>query len=682
MKKYLLIASALIAVAAVSGCSDITELKSGDAPAPIRFTASIGRGTKATDTSFEQGDKIGLYAGEPLNIVNIPLEYDNGVLKSPQALNWVSGQTGKVSFRAYYPYFEEMESQPEVVPFIVKKDQSKHEDFTKSDLMFATAEGSPSDKSVNLVFDHLLSKLVLEIDNRSGDPVAQVMMGGPLCGSLVNRITGEVGAATANPDSEEEDVIYRPLIETSGTKTQCSLILPPQKTIVEVLVVTAGGRTLGFGAKQTEFLSGKTLKGSVTLQEIPVGEEVEFTLSVSDWEDGGSVRFSDGKLGERTGWNIVYSPSMATKSERIPMQELAPGAFYGQIEDYKSMYEDFVNGYTPFADWFILLSEHDSYSVGCRMNGPQNPYETDTWPVSNGGSFCLTYYDAEIQGPLGVWFYPDEGMVKLEQAAPKWKKLGTGEFVNAFYSWKPAYAKAYPVQIYEDENRPGVYLVYDPFEEWAYQSDLHGPGSMVIDARDPEKVILRPVVFNPYWEGYEVFYNAVPGNRGQGSSYGTLQNGIIRLGNLTVQGRDYNETDFNVNNVIQIVLPGYEREPVLGFNFWDMDEWETVDGQLCAVFRVLPSIDLEGLRYSLYSGRLEVATIRDEVLPAMVAGEGTPVEFTTGEMTYFYVPIPESGNYTFAFYGEPQPAPSKYLFTYSYNYFELPDGSEAEGSNQ
>ena len=676
MKKYLLIASALMAVAAVSGCSDITEMKSGDAPGLIHFTASIGRDTKATDTSFEEGDKVGLYAGEPLNLVNIPLEYDNGALKGAQALYWAAGQTGKVSFRAYYPYFEEIESQPEVVPFIVKKDQSKHEDFTKSDLMFATAEGSPSDKSVNLVFDHLLSKLVLEIDNQSGDPVAQVMMGGPLCGSLVNRITGEVGAATANPDSGEEDVIYRPLIETSGTKTQCSLILPPQKTIVEVLVITAGGHTFGFGAKQTEFLSGKTLKGSVTLHEIPVGEDVEFTLSVTDWAYGGTVSFSDKELGVRTGWNIVYYPSMGVRTERIPMEEKAPGSFYGQIEDYKSFYQEAKSGYIPFADRFILVSEHDGYSVGCRLDAPQDLYEMDEWPVSNGGLFRLNHYDAEIQGPLGVWFYPDEGMVRLEPKEPKWKKLGTGQFVNTFFSWHPAYAKACDVQIFEDENRPGVYKVLLPSDVWD-DSSAHGPDQFVVDARDPEKVILRPMVFYPDWEYYEVFYSAVPGNRGDGNGYGTLKDGVIRLGNFDSQSTDVHTTGQNEADVMQIVLPGYRREPLIGYNFYDMDSWESDGEQYYALIEVRPWLDLEGLRYCLYRGHLDYNTLYGEVKEAMAAGDGTPLEFTPGEALYLYVPVSESGSYTLVFYGEPTTQGS--LFYYTYNTFYLPDESVPEG---
>ena len=678
MKKYLLIASALMAVAALSGCSDIEEAQTSGAPEAIRFTASIGRYTKATDTSFEKGDKIGLYAGEPLNLVNIPLEYDNGVLKSAQTLHWAEGQTGKVAFRAYYPFFEEMESQPEVVPFSVRKDQSKHEDFTNSDLMFASAEASPSDESVKLVFDHLLSKLVLEIDNQSGDPVAQVLVGGPLRASLVNRVTGAVGAATVNPEESEDEVIYKPLVEQSGNKTQCSLILPPQKADVGVVVLTAGGRTAAFMAKQADLVSGKMHKGVLTLKEIPVGDEVEFTLSVEEWKEGGSFRFSDQELGERTGWNIIYYPSLYNRSERVPMTEVAPGAFYGQLEDYKSFYYDYLNGYTPFADRFILCSEHDMFVVGNRINDAIDPYEMDKWPVSNGGSFILRYYDSAEEGPLGVWFFPDEGVVQFEANAPKWKKLGTGQFVNTFYHWSAGWAKLSDVLIMEDETRPGVYQVVRPFADWSDDMDYHGPESLLIDARDPEKVILRPAVFYPDWNYYEVFYSAVPGNRGSGNGYGTLKNGVIRLGNFDSYTKTDQTTGVNTGNLIQIVLPGSTREPLIGYNYFDMDEWESDGEQNYALFEIRPWLDLEGLRYCLYRGHLDVNTLNNEVKAAMAAGEGTPLEFTPGEPFNLYIPIPESGTYTLAFYGEPLTEGS--LFSYSFNNFTLPDDSKPENS--
>lgn len=672
MKKYLLIASALFAFAALSGCSNIDEAQSGGTPETIHFTASIGHFTKATDNSFEQGDKIGLYAGEPLNLVNVPLEYDNGVLKSAQPLRWAEGQTGKVSFRAYYPFFEQMESQPEVVPFSVRKDQSKHEDMTKSDLMFASAEASPSDESVKLVFNHLLSKLVLEIDNQSGDPVSQVLVGGPLRASRVNRITGEVGAATESPEEGDDEVIYRPLIEQSGNKAQCSLILPPQRADVAVLLVTVGGRTAGFRARQADFVSGKMHKGVLTLKEIPIGDEVEFTLSVEEWASGGSIRFSDGELGVRTGWNICYYPSLGAKMERIQMEELAPGAFYGQIEDYKSFYYDYANGYTPFADRFFLVSEHDAYIMGPRMYDPQDMYEMEEWPVSNGGMFRFSNYDGESQGPLGVWFYPDEGVVRFEPKTPKWKKLGTGEFVCTFYTWSAASAKDCDVEIFEDENRPGVYKVALPFELWE-DSYVHGPESFVVDARDPEKVILRPMLFFPNWEYYEMFYSAVPGNRGDGSTYGTLKNGVIRLGILDSWTKDVHTTGLNDNNVMQIVLPGYTREPLVGYNYYDVDNWENEDGQNYAVFMVRPWLDLEGLRYCVFRGHVDYNTLKNEVKAAMAAGAGTSLEFTPGQPFDLLVPIPESGTYTLAFYGEPSTEGS--LFYYTYHTFDLPDGS-------
>ena len=678
MKKLLYIASAFIALATLWGCA---ETNGPEAPAEgglIRFTASVGQYTKATDTGFEEGDKIGLYAGTPLNLVNIPLTYSRNALTSEQELRWGDGQTAKTTFRAYYPYFAQMESQPEVIPFIVKKNQSQHKDYTVSDLMFATTEASPADESVKLQFNHLLSKLILEIENQTTDPVKEVLIGGPLCGSLVNRITGEVGAATANPDESghDDEVIFTPFMEQTTALTQCSLILPPQKATVDVAVLTMSGRICGFEAKQVNFVSGKTLKGTLTIKSVPVGDQTEFTLSIEDWIDGGNLSFSDKQPGNRTGWNICYYPSPNYYLETIPMEEVTAGAFYGVIKDYRSDYNAYTRRGGVLLDEFYFVSNNDRYIFGNHLKTPQNIWDQKEWPVTNGGYFVASEYS----GPLGIWFYPDLGIMEYEPITPKWKKLGTGEFVNTFYNWSLADAKIYGVDIYEDQDRPGVYMVENAFNQQDWDTDFYfnGPYEMIIDASDPEKVILRPIAFYPGDEYGEVFYTNVPGNRWarEEEVYGSLENGVIRFPSLCGYSRKGGRGTYNSSG-IQIVLPGYQRNPLVGFNYYDIDQWETIDGANCAVFELQPWVDVDVIRYMAFPGVVDYNTLSNEVRSRMFSGEGTAIEFTPGRTSYFYVPIAQSGSYTLAFYGE-STSTGKTVYYTSTHTFILPDGSMPE----
>lgn len=676
MKKFFLIACAFIAIAAVSSCTDTNEPQAPVDSGLIRIDATVGTYTKATDTAFEQGDKIGLYAGAPLNFTNIPLEYKNNSFTCEQELRWAAGQTGKTSFRAYYPYFAEIESQPENVAFTVKKNQSQHADFTASDLMFATAEASPSDESVKLAFNHLLSKLVVDINNKSGDAIREIMIVGPQRGALVNRVTGAIGNAVADPDDGGDEVIYHPAIAQVDTLTQISLILPPQKCMVGIVVITASGRTSAFVSKNAEFVTGKMLKGAITLKEVPVGDQVEFTLSINDWEEGDSIRFTDKEVGKRTGWSIYYYPSPFYYRKVIRMEEKVAGAFYGVIDDYRSDYYSYSSGTGVLADQFYFISDNDRFIFGTNVKIPQEIWERSEWPVTNGGSFLLESY----AGPLGVWFYPDEGMMEFERISPNWKKLGTGEFVHAFYQWGGQFAKAYDVEIYEDMDRPGVYRLDSPFEYWSEQESFHGPWELTIDASDPEKVMLRPAVFCPGWEYDEMLYTNVPENRGkaddQNAIYGTLKDGIIRFPTLDGYSREYGNNVYN-SNVTQIVLPGYKREPLVDFNYYDLDQWETVNGVPCAVFEIDPWLDIESISYILYPGKLDYNTINNNARADFRAGKGTKVEFTPGQAVNIYIPITQSGLYTLAFYGE-SPTYDKSALYSTNNYFVLPDGSMPE----
>lgn len=643
MKKILWIASAILAAAAVSGCNELKEEFKDLAPQEISFKAGIGQySTKVTDTAFEIGDKMGLFAGAPLNIVNEPLVWDGQKLVPGQKLYWGEGQTSKAKFRAYHPFNGELTTLDGKFPFPVKADQRERKHYVDSDLMFAQAEAAPQDGDVFLGFDHMLSKLVITVDNKSGDAIKDVFLSGLKTEAEIDGVEGKITSALGGA----EDILYPAAVSVAGTAADMyAIIVPPQSARFGLAVVLSSGRTEVFSSEAT-MESGKQYRGSVEIAQQPVGEEVQFTVSVAPWEEGGSFSFKDPNTAvERTGWRMVYYP-VGMQRVMEPMEQTLPGAFKYHFEDWRE------------GDQFFLLSDNDNYIFGCNLAYPQQVWQNDnTWPVENGGAFSLTGFEGE----LNVWFYPDEGVLKYEPLYPEWVSIGEGEVVQdiSYYLFDAAPFAA-RIEIYEDKNHSGVYSIYMPTDSDPERSQYN---NIVIDARNPGKVWMRKCDYYPgWWENYnsDPFYlqSPVPENRIFDSGYsdeyiyGTLQNGIIRLGYLKKTGI-YDQSEDIINPYyFQLVLPGYQRNPVfglsLGSNFYG-NQYE--DGIMYQSLIVKPWPDVENLRYAVYAGKLSYSELQDAV-EALKAGGGTPLDFTPGRDLEVTVPITKSGNYTFLFYAD------------------------------
>ena len=160
MRKYLFYILLLIPLGLVSCNKAVKE----ESPArTLSFTASIGEyQTKATDTAFERGDRIGLFSEDDNSITNLGLTASGSQL-IPDTQVVISAQEGSpINFRAYYPYIPDFEGWDS---FTVNSDQSTHELYTASDFMVAGGESyAGQDMEVTLYFHHVLSNLVIVPD--------------------------------------------------------------------------------------------------------------------------------------------------------------------------------------------------------------------------------------------------------------------------------------------------------------------------------------------------------------------------------------------------------------------------------------------------------------------------------------------------------------------------------------
>ncbi len=178
MNKHIIrYATFALAIIGLTSCSEeTTTLRTQDAKSiPMTFSVSYpGVKSRATDTNFEENDKIGLYVAQ----ADTPLEI-GGNLVNNEALTfdgntWTSGRTlywddGSFNAYAYYPYTQNI-SSIEDQPFSVSTDQSTAKTATSlggyeaSDLLFANSKGiAASEAPISLNFKHIMSKLKIRL---------------------------------------------------------------------------------------------------------------------------------------------------------------------------------------------------------------------------------------------------------------------------------------------------------------------------------------------------------------------------------------------------------------------------------------------------------------------------------------------------------------------------------------
>ncbi len=176
MKKIMtMVAIALM----VMGCEQKNEsVLPHDNEIRIEARMSGSEITRVAGTSFEQGDRMSLYAveynGEEVSEVqpsgnyinNARLTYNGAMWESNRPLYW---SAAPCDFYGMYPY-QELTSLKDVM-FEVATDQSGESTanalggYEASDLMWAKAEHvSQADGSVQLSFHHMMSRLVVKIE--------------------------------------------------------------------------------------------------------------------------------------------------------------------------------------------------------------------------------------------------------------------------------------------------------------------------------------------------------------------------------------------------------------------------------------------------------------------------------------------------------------------------------------
>ena len=293
MKKYIaLTALALVAM----GCERENIDNTSVVDDSVMRIEALHPSTRATETSFENGDVIGLYAttyeGEqatPLQISgnwinNEALTYNGSSWKGRRTFYW---NEGLMDVYGYYPYME-----PTVInkhKWAVQTDQSLPATegalsaYEASDFLWAKAEGvSQEDGSVQLQFKHMCSKVVIKLvkgeeytDTFPED--IDVYLYSTVPQALINFTTGIV---SKDPHGDAQKIKARKVaIDTF------ELIVVPQSILeyspfVEIVM---GG--ISYMTEEIfTYHAGKEYVVSITLENSPQKIEINVGGSVGGWD--------------------------------------------------------------------------------------------------------------------------------------------------------------------------------------------------------------------------------------------------------------------------------------------------------------------------------------------------------------------------------------------------------------
>lgn len=280
MKRNIILSLAALALAAA--CQKVETPQ--PQPGKIQVEPII---TRATEVNFEDGDSIGLtvkvkdedYAS------NACFTYAGDLFSGD--LEWYADIYTPADFYAYYPYNEN--GVP--VSYVQQEDQSAG--IAAADFMMAAKKGVlPSQNAVAMVFKHMMTKLVINIDNQSGAEVDKVEV---LSGTLAIDIDYEnmalLPCSGALPAVCPQTVTYEAV---PGRTWQ--MILIPQKAPLELIVTLSDHTRISQNLVNTTYKSGGqyTINARILTDNMIVSASGE----IENWTDEGEVDFEGGSSSE------------------------------------------------------------------------------------------------------------------------------------------------------------------------------------------------------------------------------------------------------------------------------------------------------------------------------------------------------------------------------------------------
>ena len=184
MKKLFILAATVCTI--LSSCSSKSEVPeptptpqpTPEVQAQIPINLSIGNYTRANDTAFASGDKVGIYvvnyngstagtlAASGNHVTNMQFTYSNSAWTPASAIYW-KDDTTHADFYAYYPYNASANTSAHA--FSVQTDQSTEANYWASDFLWGKATNiAPTKEAVPITTNHSFSNILVYLEAGDG----------------------------------------------------------------------------------------------------------------------------------------------------------------------------------------------------------------------------------------------------------------------------------------------------------------------------------------------------------------------------------------------------------------------------------------------------------------------------------------------------------------------------------
>lgn len=237
--------------------------------------------------STGKGDEIGVFVVPEGAILQPFGNAVNNGHYTYDGTRWIPSRTyywneGKHNVFAYYPYTAQV-NDTEVFPFRVSTDQSTAENYSKSDFLWAKAEGQQAGTSpVSLKFRHMLSRAIVEIvksDEYEGDLPDDITVFLHNTVTLAN-IDISVGGSCKDAHAGAESIRMQKL----SKNLYAAIVVPQNISTRRPLVEVIMGNVSYLMEGTMSFKQGYQHTITITVTENPQQAEIHIGGVIGDWD--------------------------------------------------------------------------------------------------------------------------------------------------------------------------------------------------------------------------------------------------------------------------------------------------------------------------------------------------------------------------------------------------------------
>lgn len=282
-KKLRIYGMSMCALLCFASCS--SDEKDQPSPSPdqkgVEFIPNLSEPVRATDTRFESGDAISVWAVKAVNgsagtlkssgnyADNVRFDY-NGSRFVAHSSKIEKSDADLLNYFAVYPYAS---SNSNRFSFRVMTDQTSRTNYTLSDLC-AAITGVLESSTVELSFFHVLSQIVIDVDSSFGN-VTGIDLNG-MCISAVVDLNEQMiyGSST-----------YKGTIKMSSNGTRSyRAIIPIQKVSKDYKIATVHTDSGDYDWNIEEAVEFKTGRSYYYQLKVKDSGVINFGGSITPWE--------------------------------------------------------------------------------------------------------------------------------------------------------------------------------------------------------------------------------------------------------------------------------------------------------------------------------------------------------------------------------------------------------------